>query len=47
MFCYAWLVLAIAKRGIAQLGGERRLMHRGEPYGPVDRRYDGGTAVAG
>jgi small-conductance mechanosensitive channel len=25
-FCYAWLVLAIAERGIAQLGGERRLV---------------------
>jgi hypothetical protein len=24
-FCYAWLVLAIAERGIAQLGGDRRL----------------------
>jgi small-conductance mechanosensitive channel len=26
MFCYAWLVLAIAARGIAELGGERRLV---------------------
>jgi small-conductance mechanosensitive channel len=26
MFCYAWLVLTIAERGIAQLGGERRLI---------------------
>ena len=26
IFCYAWLVLAIAERGIAQLGGEHRLI---------------------
>ena len=26
VFCYAWLVLAIAARGIAQLGGEHRLI---------------------
>jgi small-conductance mechanosensitive channel len=26
VFCYAWLVLAIAERGIAELGGERRLI---------------------
>ena len=26
MFCYAWLVLAIAERGITQLGGEHRLI---------------------
>ena len=26
IFCYAWLVLAIAERGIAGLGGERRLV---------------------
>ena len=26
IFCYAWLVLAVAERGIAELGGERRLV---------------------
>jgi hypothetical protein len=26
VFCYAWLVLAIAARGIAQLDGEHRLI---------------------
>ena len=26
IFCYAWLVLAIAEHGIAQFGGERRLV---------------------
>lgn len=26
MFCYAWQVFAIAARGIAELGGERRLV---------------------
>ena len=26
VFCYAWLVLAIAGRGIAQLGAEHRLI---------------------
>src|SRR6266446_9370883 len=26
LFCYAWLVLAIAVRGMAQLGGEPRLI---------------------